>query len=270
MFKLGSKFLFGLAAFGLVAAVAYSIATGGHEIGMDSILGPLTFGYKGYVGEHVGYTVLVGLALSSLGLGVLVSGMGDGDAEVTARSYGLEAVPEQAVPAGANYWPVVGAFSLAAVAVGLAVGPVLFIVGMVGLAATAFEWTSHAWADRATGDPETNRKLRNSLLNPIEIPIGSALIIVGIVVLVSRILLAVPSLGSLIFFGLVPAIILALGVMFVLRPDVSRSIIAATLVAGAVLLLVAGIAAAIVGERDHGDHEEGRGPVAVSMTEAGR
>ena len=57
MFTTGSKFFFGLAGFGFVGRPRLRrpppAAT---TSGMDTVLGPLTLGYKGGVGDHVGYT----------------------------------------------------------------------------------------------------------------------------------------------------------------------------------------------------------------------
>ena len=50
-----------------------------------------------------------------------------------------------------------------------------------------------------------------------------------------------------------------------MKPKLSHSFIAAAIVAGALALLVAGTVAAVVGERDHGDHgaEHGSGPIPL-------
>lgn len=121
MIKTGSKFLYGLSAFGLVAAVLYAAATGDHAIGMDTLLGPLTLGYKGYVGDHIGYSVLIGFSAASLALGAFLSAVHDADPEAAASAAGLESVPEVPAPVNVNYWPIVGAFSAGAVVLGLAV-----------------------------------------------------------------------------------------------------------------------------------------------------
>jgi hypothetical protein len=256
MFKTGSKFLFGLAALGLVGAVLYSWATGQHELGMDSLLGPLTLGYKGYVGEHVGYSVLISLSFASLFLGTFLSALRDADPEDAAAAAHLETVPEAPVPAGTNYWPVVAAFSLAAVVLGLAVGPTLFVVGLVGLAVTTVEWAARAWSERATGDAEVNRQIRNRIMSPVEIPVGAVIGIGAMVFLVSRILLAVPEVGGYIVFGLVPTVVLAIGALIALRPRVSSSVIAAILVAGGLAILAGGVAATIHGKRESHEKSE--------------
>ena len=73
MVSTGSKFFFGMAVVGLVSAIVYGIlttATGaaatlsGNGV-IDAIVGPLTLGYKGGVGDHVGYTVLMAFAMCS-------------------------------------------------------------------------------------------------------------------------------------------------------------------------------------------------------------
>jgi len=260
MFKTGSKFLYALAAFGFVAAVVYAVATGGDAVGMDAILGPLTLGYKGGVGDHTGYAVLIGLAGTALFAGIFMSSLRDADPEAEAQVVGLDVVPELVVPTEVNYWPVVGAFSIGAVTLGLATGPTLFVIGMVGLTITTVEWAAAAWAERATGDPEVNRALRNRLMYPVEIPGLAVLGVGGMVLAVSRILLALPKTGSYLVFALVPAAFLAIGALVALRPKLSQSVIAAMLVVGGLAILAGGVAAAIAGPREHeGGHEENSG-----------
>jgi len=259
MFKTGSKFLFGLAAFGFVAAIAYAAATGDHALGMDSLLGPLTLGYKGYVGDHIGFTVLVSLSAVAFFLGVVLAAFGDADPEALAIAGGLETVPEVPAPASTNYWPIVGGFSIAAAVLGLAIGTPMFVVGMAGLAIVTVEWAVRAWSDRATGDAEVNRGIRNRLMHPIEVPAMAVLGIGGLVLAISRILLALPKIGSYLVFGLVPALVLAVGALIVLRPKLSQSVIAALLLVGGLAVLAGGIVAAIAGERDVEHHNEEHG-----------
>jgi hypothetical protein len=256
MFKTGSKFLFGLAALGFVSAVLFSFATS-DQGPIDSVLGPLTMGYKGGVGDHVGYSILVTLSFTSLFLGIFLSALRDSDPEAAAQVVGLETVPEVPAPSTVNYWPVVGAFSAAALVLGLAVGPTMFVVGAVGLAATAFEWAARAWADRATGDPEVNQTIRNRFMYPIEIPGLAVIGIAGLVLAVSRILLALPKIGGYLVFGLVPALIFALGYVVISKPKLSQSVIAGMLLVGGLAILGGGVAAAVVGPREHEEkHEE--------------
>lgn len=256
MFKTGSKFLFGLAGLGFVSAIAYAIITS-DQGPIDSVLGPLTLGYKGGVGDHVGYSVLITLSFASLVLGVLLSAMRDTDPEAAAQAAGLESVPEVPAPSTVNYWPLVGAFSAAALVLGLAVGSTLFVIGAIGLVATAVEWAARAWADRATGDPEVNQGIRNRFMYPVEIPGLAIIVIAGLVLAISRILLALPKIGGYLVFGLVPVLIFAMGYLVIAKPKLSQSAIAGMLLVGGLAILGGGVAAAIVGPRAHeGEHSE--------------
>ncbi|MGI8709408.1 MAG: hypothetical protein ACR2LA_00210 [Acidimicrobiales bacterium] len=260
MIKTGSKFLFGLALFGFVAAVAWADGTGRHKLGMDSLIGPLTVGYKGYVGQHTGYALLLGLSVAALFLALFLSALRDSDPDAVAQVAGTDTVPEVPAPVTVNYWPVVGAFSLAAIALGLAVGPTLFVIGIVGLAATTVEWSVRAWSDRATGDPDVNRSIRNRFMYPVEIPAVAVLGVGGLVLAISRILLALPKVGSYLVFGLVPVLVLAVGALIVTRPKLSQSAIAALLLVGGFAILAGGVVAALAGERNpSGEHEKRAG-----------
>ncbi len=265
MFRSGSKFLYALAAFGFVGAFFYAISTGNHAVGMESLVGPITAGYKGRTGEHIGYTILVVLGFSSLGLALITSGLRDADPEAEAQLLGLDAVPAVEVPTP-SYWPLVGAFSVGAIAIGLAIAKPLFVIGAIGLACTIIEWAAQTWADRATGDPEVNRTIRNRFMYPIEIPIGAALCIGGFVYLLSRVLLAVPENGSAIVFAIGPVVILAVAVAIALRPKISHSVIAGVLLVGGIAVLATGVIAGIHGTREiEKHHESGSGSSEGSL-----
>lgn len=256
MIKTASKFLLGLAAFGFIAAIAWAGGTGDHKLGVDTLTGPLSFGWKGYVGEHVGYAVLIALFVAAVALAAFLSALREADADAVAQVAGTETVPEVPAPVTVNYWPAVGAFSLACVALGLAVGPTLFIIGMIGLIITAVEWAARAWSDRATGDPAVNASIRSRLLQPVEFPAMAILVIAGTVLAISRILLALPKFGSYAVFGLVPALLLAIGWVIVSRPKLSSSVVAGLLIVLGFAILAGGVVAGIHGERRHSDEKQ--------------
>ncbi|QXC59488.1 hypothetical protein KSP35_13905 [Aquihabitans sp. G128] len=265
MFKTGSKFLLALAGFGYAVAFLWAGTTGNHTLGMDSLIGPLTLGYKGYVGEHVGFTILVGLSASSLFLGIFLAALRDSDAEAVAQVAGLDAVPAVEPPATVNYWPVVAAFSLGALVLGLAIGPLMFTIGLIGLIITTVEWAVRAWSDRATGDAEVNRTIRNRFMYPVEIPALAVIGVGGLVLAISRVLLALPKYGSYAVFGLVPVLVFLVGLLIVNKPKLSQSVIAGLLLVGGVALLAGGVAAAIHGERKHAEeHEEKSGEAGLA------
>ena len=84
--------------------------------------------------------------------------------------------PAAVPPAHLAYWPVLGAFGVSMVVLGLVISNVLFIAGFILLLAVLVEWMVLAWSDRATGDPETNRLVRNRLMGPYEVPLAGVLI----------------------------------------------------------------------------------------------
>ena len=151
MITTGSKWFFGLSFVSLVLAVAYGWTTGGNGVG------PLTMGYKGGVGDHFGYGVLVTAGFISLSLGARSLAVRDAEALAEAQVAGTETVPA-AIPAAPSYWPAVSAFGVALVVVGLVASPVLVVIGLVALGVVLVEWAVRAWSDRATGDHDHRRE----------------------------------------------------------------------------------------------------------------
>ena len=131
MFTSGSKYLYGSAALALVGAFFLALATAGHKIGMSALTGALTGGYKGPVGDHFGYTVLVAYAGLALLLGAVLSAVRDGDPESGAQLQGLDAAVPVMPVRGSSHWPLVAAFGSAIAVLGLVYSSPLFILGVV-------------------------------------------------------------------------------------------------------------------------------------------
>src|SRR5438445_5437015 len=184
MFTTGSKYYFGLAAASIVAALTYAYGSNG------GFLGVVTLGLYGGAGEHVGFVILLFAAAATLFLGGVVIATRDADADQVAVYAGLDAAPEVPPAQGANYWPAVGALGAAIALVGLVANTQLFLLGLVLGVITLFEWMVRAWSERSTGDPATNRKIRNRLMYPIEFPAFGAIGVFFLVLSVSRILLS--------------------------------------------------------------------------------
>ena len=72
---------------------------------------------------------------------------------------------------------------------GLVVSNVLFVAGFFVLLAVLVEWMVLAWSDRATGDPDTNRLVRNRVIGPYEVPLVGVLLAGGTVAALSRLFL---------------------------------------------------------------------------------
>jgi hypothetical protein len=250
MFTTGSKWFLGQGLVSLVLAAAYGWSTGG------SGLGPVTAGYKGAVGDHLGYTLLVSVGVAGVFLGLMAIAIRDAAPSALAELAGTEVAPTVTPPAHTAYWPVVGAFGAVLVVLGLVISNVMFVIGFFVLLAALVEWMVLAWSDRATGDPDTNRLLRNRLMGPFEVPLAGFLIAGGSVAAISRILLTSSSLGAV---GVATGLgigILAIGSLIATKPRLSSNAIAGVLALCAVGVLVAGVASAARGERVIEPHQE--------------
>jgi hypothetical protein len=255
MITTGSKWYFGLGIVTLVLAWSYGWTTGGNG------LGPLSAGWKGGVGDHFGYGVLLTAAVLSLFLGVVSTAVRDADAAAVAQVAGTDSVPA-VTPAGTSYWPPVAAFGVALVAIGLVSEPVLFVFGLIVLGIVLIEWTVQTWADRATGDPATNREIRNRLMNPVEFPAAGLLGVAVLVVAISRVFLAVSADEAVWVATGASAVVFAVGVFAASRPKLSANVIVGLVFALAVVVIGVGVAAGVAGTRTFHEHEgesEGEG-----------
>jgi hypothetical protein len=250
MITTGSKWYFGLGIVTLALAAAYGWTTGGNG------LGPLSVGYKGGVGDHFGYGVLVAAGLASIFLGSVTLAVRDADAEAAAQAAGTSTVPA-VTPAGTSYWPPVAAFGVALVVIGLVAQPVLFVFGLVTLGVVLVEWTVQAWADRATGDPATNREIRNRMMNPIEFPAAGLLAVAVLVVAFSRVFLAISAEEAVWVATAAAALVFMVGVFAASRPKLSPNAVVALLLVLAVVVIGGGVAAGVAGEREF--HHKGDG-----------
>lgn len=249
MFTWGSKFFLALSAGALIGAVVYGLVTGGGPVGVVSS------GYKGGVGDHLGYAVLVFAAVALGLLGFLSVLVRDGDAEVMAARAGVPSVPPVQQPSDPSYWSPIAAFGVAALIIGLALSPVFYILGIAVLAVTALMWGVQAWADRATGDPAVNRVVRSRVLGPIELPLLSMLAIATVAVGVSRVFLAASKTGATVAGTLFTVFVFGAAVLMS-KVELKRSAINGIVAIGALAVLAGGIVGAAVGERDFHEHEE--------------
>ncbi|KAA0235589.1 MAG: hypothetical protein JJLCMIEE_00499 [Acidimicrobiales bacterium] len=267
MFTTGSKFFYGLAILGFIAAGFYAVLTASHPEGIwdtltgegiiDVLIGPLTLGYKGTVGDQLGFSVLVGFAATCASLGFFHTAFRDADPESVAELVHAETVPVSE-PTGLSPWPIVGAFGVAVLLIGWAASEVLFVAGMVALVLVGIEWVVQAWSDRATGDPEVNRTIRNRVMVPIEIPLA-IVIGIGVVVLsVSRVLLAVSATAAAIIAIVVATLVLIVAFTLASFPKLRQGIIASALLVAGVIIVGAGIGSALSGERDFETNDSGQ------------
>lgn len=243
MITTGSKFFYALAGVLLLAAFVYGYSTGGGGVG------PISVGYKGGVGDHLGYGVLLAAAAAAAFAGFCTTAFRDADPEASAEMVGADAPPPVTAP-GASYWPVVGAFGVALVIIGVVLNNVFFVAGLIALGAVAVEWTMQAWSERATGDPAVNREIRNRIMLPIEVPVAGALIIAVVVVGYSRMFLAVSKLGAVWIALAIAAVVFGLGALLSSRPRIRTDLVAGLVALAAVVTIGFGIFGAVTGERE--------------------
>ena len=270
MFSPGFRLFMGFAGFGLIAAFFYGVVSGdggGADylgfLDTESWTGALSLGWKGGIGDHVGYIVLVMLFICAAGLGIMLTAFRDADPDAVAELNGGELPPAQG-PVSYNFWPIIGAFGFATLLMGFVTHPAIFVVGLLVIVATTFELMMSAWADRATSDPIANAELRNQIMKPIEVPVLGVIGIAVTVLCVSRIFLTVSKAWAIWVAVIISGIVFLAALAFAMAEKVNRNLVASILAFGAIALLTTGIVSATVGEREithhHGEeHSEEHG-----------
>jgi hypothetical protein len=264
MFTWGSKYLFGISVLGFIGAFAYGLVSGGGPVGVISM------GYKGGVGEHLGYAILLSVGFGAAILGVLSVIYRDGDAEEMSERAGAEHILAVRPPSSLSISPPLAGFAIACLVMGLAVSQLFLYLGLSLVLIAAVQWSLQAWSDNATGDPETNSVIRNRILGPFEVPVLSVVSVAVVVIAISRAMLAVSKLGSVVVV-VVAACFVFFGAVLIAKSKAPRPIVSAIVTLGAVALLAGGVVGAAAGPRDfhHGDGHGGEHGDDHSDAEAG-
>src|SRR6185503_13278008 len=92
------RFYIGFAVAALVGAVTAALGSNDGDPIIDRVLGPLTFGWKGAIGDHLTYTVLVGVAVVAIFVGVVITAFREADASAVAQVVDLDAAPLTRAP----------------------------------------------------------------------------------------------------------------------------------------------------------------------------
>ena len=248
MITTAAKWFFGLALVAFVLAVVYGYSTGGGR------LGPLTAGYYGAVGDHLGYTLLVTLTLAGLLFGIVAVITRDADPRALAEVAGTDDAPAVVAPVYPSFSPLLGAFGAAFVALGLVISNVMFIVGAFLLVAVLVEWMVLDWSDHATGDAETNHLVRRRMMAPFEVPLAGFLVAAGSVIAFSRVLLTSSEHGAVWVAIAIAIVVLGTGILIATRPNISSSTIVGILTVLGLVVVVVGVASAARGEREIEEH----------------
>jgi hypothetical protein len=261
MITTGAKYFFGLAGLALVGAAVFGWSNHG------GLTGVLTGGLYGGVGDHAGYAVFLAATGAAALLGGLALAVRDADSDAVESLAGVDTLPEVREPRTNSYWPVLGAVAAACCVVGLVVNSQLFVFGVLLGAVVLLEWMVSAWSDRATGDAAVNRRVRNRIMNPVEIPVFGAIGIVGLVFLVSRVLLAVGENASWVIAICFAGLVLILGWVMAASPKSTRTAIAVICIIGFLGVIAGGVISAAQGSRDYEKHEHDKPFVPVDRNQ---
>lgn len=258
-FTPGFKLFGGFTVLSLIAA--YVFALGGNLINgdmglVDSVIGPFTLGWKGGVGGHLGYSVLVGTTVGAGLWAGLMLAFRDADSESQAQISHVEPRALTAAPHGASYAPLALGLGTAGLLIGLASSTLLTVVSIVVLVATAVVWTTRAWANRLSDDDADNAAMYETLMEPWRVPVLSLAVIAFVVIGLSRLLLAVSQIGSVVVFSLVATVFFLGAAVVATRPRMSRNSLALLVVAAAIIVLAAAIYGLAVGEREFKDYSK--------------
>jgi plastocyanin len=200
---------------------------------------------------------LSGMALTGSGFSDRASRDGAANDALQMVSVGRSQVPK------ASPWPLAGAVALGLVGLGLAFGSPLVIVGVLCALVAAAGWLSQAWREDPTFTRPEGARISSRLLSPVGLPIMAVGLIAVIVVSVSRVLLAVPRVGSIaIAFG---SAVLLLVVFFALstRPNLPRNSLIFLSGFAVVAIVTAGSVSAAAGYRTFDHLATGPAPIGV-------
>jgi hypothetical protein len=147
MLTTGSKMYLTASAALLVLAWVY-----GWSSGADYPLGPITLGYKGGVGEHTGFVILVGLAGCALFLGLFLTALRDTDravpdgADLSDDPRAEQPAIEPSTlehPADPSPWPFLAAAATGVIVVGLVYSSFIVALGIGTLTVSIVGWAQH-------------------------------------------------------------------------------------------------------------------------------
>lgn len=233
MITTGSKLLVGSAVAAWIFAAAYGIAQEG------------TLGSIGLISAAVGLTLLAGINMF-----VRDSNVSALDESSFAASAAAQA------SARPSLTPLLAGLGATTITLGLVTYTAIFVIGVILLAGAIFEWMVNGWSERASSDPAYNRAARDTLIDPLELPVLGAIGAGVVVYAFSRVMLGLPNKSAtVVAFGVVAALVLAVGAVIGLQRNVSKATMTGAFSIAAVALVAGGAIAGLNGERETHAHE---------------
>jgi hypothetical protein len=232
MFTTGSKLLIGSAFAAWLFAFVYGVTQQG------------TLGTIGLISAAVGLSLVAGI-------------------NVFARDSNVSAMEPEAFEASAaarngarpSLWPLLVAVGATTVTLGLITNRTFFVLGMAAITAGGAGWLVQSWSERASADSAYNKRARNTLIDPIELPIAGAIGAGILIYSFSRIMLGLPTkTATIVAFGVMGAIVLFVGAVVGLKRGASRTAMTGTFGLAVVALIAGGAYAGLHGERESEQH----------------
>ena len=239
MFNAASKLYFALAGVAIVVGFGYVIGTS----------------------DRVGFTNLVFAGLAAFALALAVFAFVPREPLTVAVDEAAEARPADTTDvAGASSWPVFGALAIGLVAAGAAMEGSLILLGVVVGLVAIFSWFGQAWREHPSWTQEMTDRLNDRFVVPFGLP-GTIFLLAGLgVISLSRLFLAV-SADAAPIIGIVVAFALLGGFYLISVRNIGRPAMATLGTVAVGLVLAAGVAGALKGEREfhHAGEEGGHG-----------
>lgn len=251
MFTTGSKFLFGLALLATIGWVVYGFSTESWPMLLFYLVNLLLPDGWVTLSSPTGTApeVLFWASLAGLFLGGITMAIRDNEPLPWAAP--VARAPRRRSTTTSSAWPVLTAFGVALVAIGLVSNTWYAVLGAVVILAMAVEWMVQAWADRASDDPAYNASLRSRLMQPIEFPVLAVVVIGFIVFFFSRIMLSIPKMGAVwLFVGLASVILVVAVILGYRKTPASKQAASGALVVGAIAVMVLGVVGINQGQRE--------------------
>ena len=191
---------------------------------------------------------IAGVAISML---IAVTALLAGIAVATRDGQTTTATPDSSKELVAqSMWPLVTSIGVVLLALGLVTSSLVFFSGLVVVLGALAEWMVQSWSERASKDKNYNALARKRILNPIEFPVLAALGLGVVIYSFSRIMLAVDKTTGALLFIVLGSVVLIAGILFVLKPNLNRSLVVAICSLGAVGIFATGILSATTGMRE--------------------
>lgn len=242
MFNAASKLYFALAGLAIVVGFGYVVGTS----------------------DRVGFANLVFAGLAAFAMAMAVHAFVPREPlRLSLEEVGDARPADTTDLPGASNWPVLAALALGLVAAGAALEGSLILLGVVVGLVAVFSWFGQVWREHPSWTQEMTDRINDRFIVPFGLP-GTIFLLAGLgVVSLSRLFLAVsaeaaPIIGIVIAFAL-------LGTFYLLSVrNVGRPAMASLATTGVALVLVAGVAGALKGEREFHEAGGGEGEFAVA------